>query len=322
MALRTISRAAIVGLVIFVVSAPGLAHGRTPVTNARIGHHFRDCADCPEMIVVPAGTFRIGSPANEAGRGNDEGPQKNVQIAQPFAVGRYEITRRQYDAFLRATDRPVSGGCVTDRRKSGTWAPDAETNFRDPGYSQTGNHPAACVTWYDAEAYVAWLNSKAGGGYRLLTEAEWEYAARAGSSASYPWGSKAEDGCRYMNGFDRSIVAVKGDLYKGEPVSFANCSDGYVNTAPVGSYKPNAFGIYDMIGNLGEWVEDCATQSYDSLEPDGTAKDGDCGKRLVRGGSWGTQPRQVRSAERIRYSPDAVDDSIGIRVAKTLTPRR
>ena len=207
---------------------------------------------------------------------------------------------------------------MTDRRQPGTWARDAATNVYDPGFRQTGKHPAACIDWNDAKAYVAWLNAKTAGGYRLLTEAEWEYSARAGSTTAYPWGNSVHDGCRYMNGYDTVIVGKKGDLYKGEAVSFANCSDGYLNTSPVGSYAPNAFGLYDMIGNLGEWVEDCSTQSYAAMRPDGTPGAGDCGKRMVRGGSWGTQPRQLRSAERIRYDPTAVDDSIGIRVAKSL----
>jgi len=282
------------------------------------GARFRDCAGCPEMIVAPVGTFTIGSPPGEAGRGGDEGPQREIRITQPFAVGRYEVTRRQYEAFLRATGHPVSGNCMTDRRKPGTWALDPQTNFRDPGFPQSGTHPAACVTWYDAKAFIAWLNARTGGGYRLLTEAEWEYLARAGSTSAYPWGARAKDGCRYMNGFDRVIVRKKGDLYKGEAVSFADCSDGYLNTAPVGSLRPNAFGIYDMIGNVGEWVEDCSTPSYSLMQSNGSMHGGDCSKRIVRGGSWGTQPRQLRSAERIRNSPADVDDSIGIRVAKTL----
>jgi formylglycine-generating enzyme required for sulfatase activity len=292
-----------------------------PPPNLSAGKQFRDCDSCPEMIVAPAGTFTIGSPPNEPGRRDNEGPQLNIRIGQPFAVGKYEVTRQQYEDFLRSTNRPVSGNCMTDRRKPGTWAVDAETNFHDPGFSQAGSHPAACVSWNDAKAYIAWLNAKTGGGYRLLTEAEWEYLARAGSTAAYPWGATIHDGCTHMNGFDRVIVDKKGDLYKGEAVSFANCSDGYLNTSPVGSYAPNAFGIYDMIGNLAEWVEDCLTQSYASMQSDGTPATGDCSKRMVRGGSWGTQPRQLRSAERIRYSPADVDDSVGIRVAKTL-PRK
>jgi sulfatase modifying factor 1 len=282
------------------------------------GTRFRDCDECPEMIVAPAGSFTIGSPPTEPGRRDDEGPQRTIRIGQLFAVGRFEVTRRQYEAFLRDAGRPVSGNCMTDRRKPGTWALDRETNFRDPGFPQTGDHPAACVSWHDAKAYISWLNARTGGGYRLLTEAEWEYLARAGSTTAYPWGASIHDGCGHMNGFDRVIVDRRGDLYKGETVSFANCTDGHLNTSPVGSYSPNAFGIHDMIGNLAEWVEDCSTQSYASIQSDGAPAADDCSKRMVRGGSWGTQPRQLRSAERIRYSPTDVDDSIGIRVAKSL----
>ena len=305
-------------LSIFAAAVPNQATKAASSTSLTAGARFRDCKSCPEMIVAPAGTFTIGSPADELGRRDDEGPQREIRIAKPFAVGRYEVTRRQYEAFLRETGYPVSGNCMTDRRKPGTWALDAQTNFRDPGFPQSGDHPAACVNWNDAKAFVGWLNAKTGGGYRLLTEAEWEYLARAGSTTAYPWGSRAKDGCPYMNGFDRVIVNKKGDLYKGEAVSFADCSDGYLNTAPVGSLRPNAFGIYDMIGNVAEWIEDCSTSSYASMQSDGSTDRGDCSKRIVRGGSWGTQPRQLRSAERIRYSPTDVDDSIGIRVAKTL----
>ena len=287
-------------------------------TDLRPGSRFRDCRECPEMIVIPAGSFTIGAPPDEPGRQADEGPRMKVTMARPFAASRYEITRRQYEAFLSATNHPVSGNCMTDRRKPGTWALDAETNVRDPGFRQSGDHPAACVNWNDAKAYVAWLNAKTGGGYRLLAEAEWEYLARAGSQTAYPWGSSINDGCRYMNGYDQVILGKKGNLYKDEAVPFAACSDGYLNTSPVGSFAPNGFGIYDLIGNLGEWVEDCATPSYAALQSDGTNAPGDCSKRMVRGGSWGTQPRQLRSAERIRYKPTDVDDSIGIRVAKDI----
>jgi len=282
----------------------------------KAGKRFRDCKDCPQMIVVPAGAFIIGSPPDEPGRREGEGPQKEIRIGRPFAVGRYEVTRRQYQAFLHATHHPVSGNCVTDRRKPGTWAPDPATNFYDPGFVQTGDHPAACVSWYDAKAYVAWLNARTGGGYRLPTEAEWQYAARAGSTSAYPWGASIHDGCAYMNGYDLTILAKKGNAYKGEAIPYANCSDGYVNTSPVGSYAPNAFGIYDMIGNVADWIEDCGRGSYAQLRADGTQTAGDCKRHMVLGGSWGTQPRQLRSAERISYEATAVDDSIGIRVAK------
>lgn len=282
------------------------------------GAIFRDCADCPEMIVVPAGGFIIGSPLNEPGRQTDEGPQREVHVPHDFAVGRFEVTRSQYEAFLRDTRHPVGNMCMTDRRRPGTWALDADTDFHDPGFYQTGDHPAACVSWNDAKAYVGWLNATSGGGYRLLTEAEWEYAARAGSITAYPWGARIDDGCAQMNGYDKTIMEKKGNLYNDEAVPFAACSDGYVNTSPVGSYKPNLFGVYDMIGNLAEWIEDCSTPSYAELRSDGSHADGDCSKRIIRGGSWGTQPRQLRVAERIRYQPTAIDDSIGIRVAKDI----
>lgn len=290
----------------------------SPSPQQPAGRKFRDCGQCPEMIVIPSGRFTIGSPPDEPGRREDEGPQREIHIDRQFAVSRHEVTRRQYGAFLRDTNHKVSGQCVTDRRKPGHWAADEQTNVHDPGFAQTEDHPAACVSWNDAVAYVAWLNAKTGGGYRLLTEAEWEYVARAGSTTAYPWGRDIADGCAHMNGFDKVIMEKKGNLYKGEAVPFAACSDGFLNTAPVGSFKPNKFGVYDMIGNLGEWVEDCSTDSYGARRADGTASQPDCSKRMVRGGSWGTQPRQLRSAERIRYKPSDVDDSIGIRVAKSL----
>ena len=288
----------------------------TPIGSTQ--PHFRDCGKCPEMVIIPAGRFLIGSPPEELGRGQDEGPQTEIMFDRPFAVGRYEITREQYRAFLTSSGHKVSGGCITDRRKPGSWAPDEGTNFNDPGYDQAESHPAACLSWNDAIAYVTWLNGKTDGGYRLLSEAEWEYVARAGATTAYPWGASIHGGCEFANGYDEAILAKKGNLYKGEAVAYAACSDGFINTAPVGSFKPNAFGVYDMIGNMGEWIADCATPTYSGMQRDGSSKEGDCTKRMVRGGSWGTQPRQLRSAERIRYSPADIDDSIGIRVAKTL----
>lgn len=291
-----------------------VALAAAPAPDTKPGSTFRECADCPEMIVVPAGRFTIGSPANEPGRGADEGPQVPVEIGAPFAVSRSEITRGQYEAFLKASGRAISGNCITDRRKQGQWEPDAATNLRDPGYPQGGDHPVACVTWHDAKAYAAWLSATTGATYRLLSEAEWEYVARAGSTTAYPWGDKAADGCGYMNGTDASFRAKYAKLPYAD--DFGTCDDGALNTAPVGSYKPNAFGVHDMIGNVGEWVEDCTVPSYEGLPTDGTPRVGTCAKRVVRGGSWGTIARQLRSAERLNYAPTDADDSIGIRVAR------
>lgn len=309
------------GLMLLALNSSELATGSDiePAPSSSAPAKFQDCSDCPEMVVVPAGSFLIGSPEQEPGRGQDEGPRKEIIFGQPFAVSRFEVTRRQYIAFLRDSGHKISGGCITDRRKPGTWAADDQTNVNDPGFKQAANHPAACVSWNDAIAYVEWLNRRSGGSYRLLSEAEWEYVARARSTTAYPWGASIHDGCRSMNGYDETILERKGNLYQGEAVPYARCSDGFVNTAPVGSFEANAFGIHDMIGNMGEWTADCATPSYVAMPQDG-AEGGDCSKRMVRGGSWGSQPRQLRSAERYRYNPTDVDDSIGIRVAKTITP--
>lgn len=268
------------------------------------------------MIIIPAGRFRIGSPDDESGRGSDEGPQLLVSFDGPFAISRFEITRGEYSRFVRALHYPVSGNCITDRRKRGVWQPDADTNYRDPGFDQTDDHPVACVSWNDANAYVAWLNAKTGGGYRLLSEAEWEYAARAGSTTAYPWGANAADGCRFMNGTD--LTARRKYVELDYVKSFGTCDDHALNTAPVGSYRANAFGLFDMLGNVGEWTQACASKSYaDEPKTASTVTPG-CSRRVVRGGSWGTVARQLRSAERVSQPPTDRDDSIGIRVAKDI----
>lgn len=280
------------------------------------GSAFRECDRCPEMVVVPAGRFVIGSPSDEPGRAADEGPRTPIAIGTPFAVSRFEVTRGQYQAFLEASGRAISGNCITDRRELGQWQPDARTNLQDPGFPQADNHPVVCVTWHDARAYAAWLSAATGATYRLLSEAEWEYVARAGTATAYPWGERAEDGCGYMNGTDATFRAKYAALpYAGD---FGTCDDGTLNTAPVGSYRANAFGLHDMIGNVGEWVEDCTVPTYAGLATDGAARGGTCTKVVVRGGSWGTIARQLRVAERLNYAPTDADDSIGIRVARTL----
>jgi len=272
----------------------------------------RDCEHCPEMVVIPPGTAIVGASAGDRFRNPDELPERRVLIREPFAVSRYEITRDQYEAFVRATNRPVGGGCLTDRVKRGDWQPDAATTFRDPGFAQAGDHPVACVNWDEAQAYVAWLNAQTGGGYRLLAEVEWEYVARGGVKENlvYPWGNDPAKGCRFANVFDRTAMARYAGIDTSGYKVFdpMECEDGRLNTSPVGSLAPNGFAVYDVIGNVAEWVEDCYEAS--------------CTKRIVKGGSWGTLAHNVRIAERISYSAAHRDDSIGIRVARRLSRRR
>jgi formylglycine-generating enzyme required for sulfatase activity len=172
------------------------------------------------------------------------------------------------------------------------------------------------VSWTDANAYASWLGKTSGHPYRLLSEAEWEYAARAGSATAYPWGDAAADGCSYMNGTDQT--ARKKYAHLAYVDDFGTCDDHALNTAPVGSYKSNAFGLYDMIGNVGEWTSACSTKAYTPGMVDAPLTSAPCDRRVVRGGSWGNIARQLRSAERVNQPPTGRDDSIGIRVARDI----
>ena len=279
----------------------------------RVGTAFRDCPGCPEMVVVPAGSFRMGSPRSEAGRYDFEGPVRQVTIAKPLAVGVKEVTRGEYMRFVRATGHSAGDSCVTF--EDGEWKDRGGRNWEDPGYGQTDGHPVVCVYWEDAKAYVGWLSRETGEEYRLLSEAEWEYVARGGSGTARYWG---EDGqCRYANGGDR---ALKG-RYSDWEWEVASCNDGHVHTAPVGSFAPNGFGLYDVSGNVWEWVEDCWNESYAGAPSDGRAwESGNCGRRVLRGGSWVVVPRALRSALRVRISTGIRFSYDGFRVARTLTP--
>ena len=271
----------------------------------------RECPECPQMVVVPAGTAVVGAARGDRFANEDE-PERTVRIDAAFAVSRHEVTRAQYEAFVAATRRTVGGDCLTDRNERGNWVVDAKTTFRDPGFAQADDHPVACVSWDDAKAYVDWLNTRIeGGGYRLPTEVEWEYVARAGATrnAVYPWGDDPARGCAFANGFDATATAhyARMDTSAYEDYDPMPCSDALLNTARVGSLAPNGFGVYDMIGNVSEWVDDCF--------------DASCARRVAKGGSWGTLAHNLRTAERFPYPAGHRDDSIGIRVARTLRER-
>jgi formylglycine-generating enzyme required for sulfatase activity len=247
------------------------------------GHSFRECAkDCPEMVVMPEGEFMMGSPDTENGRDSSESPLHKVTIAEPFAVSKFDVIFADWDACVAV------GGCPKEGRAG------------DAGWGR-GAQPLINVNWDDARAYVAWLSTMTGKTYRLLTEAEWEYAARAGSVTAYWWGDEIGKGNANCNA----------------------CSSQWDNLqpAPVPSFKPNAFGLYDMGGNVWQWVQDCWHDNYNGAPTDGSAwTAGDCNYRVVRGGSWYLDPQTVRSAKRDRYTPDGRDYSLGFRVGRTLTP--
>ncbi len=201
---------------------------------------FRDCLGCPAMVEIPPGSFQMGSPATERGRQDMEGPRHRVTIASPFAVGVYEVTFAEWDACV------AGGGCQ---------------DFGDEGWGR-GTRPVFDVSWEDAQGYVRWLSRETGQRYRLLTEAEWEYVVRAGAETSRYWGESTSAQCRYGNGSDESRAqAIRESLLlRGNSTRIdadVRCADGFHVTAPVGSYEPNAFGLYDVLGNVSEWTEDC-----------------------------------------------------------------
>jgi formylglycine-generating enzyme required for sulfatase activity len=245
------------------------------------GDAFQECANCPKMMVMPAGSFTMGEPASEPFLAND-GPQHRVTIARQFAVGQYELTFEQWDACV------ADGGCNGYRPADEGWG--------------GGPRPIINVSWTDAEAYVAWLAKKTGKPYRLPSESEYEYATRAGTTTVYPWGDDIK-----LNGQARANCLDCGSQWNG------------TQTAPVGSFPPNNFGLYDMVGNVFEWTEDCWHGSYSGAPTDGSAwTSGDCREGVVRGGAWIFGTVFVHSAYRHWSSPGDRLSFLGFRVVRTL----
>ena len=251
-----------------------------PADVQEAGYEFREALGSggagPVMVVVPAGSFRMGCVSGECDA--SEKPVHGVRVPSPFAVGKYEVTFSDWDACVSA------GGCG---HRAG-----------DQGWGRA-NRPVVDVSWEDTQEYVRWLSGETGAEYRLLSESEWEYAARAGSSTAYSWGNGIGSGqARYRHG------------------------DGWsMKTAPVGSAAPNALGLHDMHGNVGEWVDDCWNRNYDGAPVDGSAwLDGECTHRVYRGGSWISVAKRLRSAHRVGAAADGRGNDVGLRVARTLSP--
>jgi formylglycine-generating enzyme required for sulfatase activity len=293
------------------------------------GDEFQECDDCPMMVVVPGGSFTMGSPESEEGRRNDEGPQHTVTIGRPFAVGKFHVTVDQFAAFVAAT------GYADPEAKCWGWKGRSyglrsDRSWRDPGFPQSGYHPAVCLAWTDAKA-VNWVARKTGKAYRLLSEAEWEYAARGrtqpGSYPRYFFGDDEKDLCRYANVRDQATgsgMPAATPAWRVEP-----CNDGYVYTSPVGSFAANDFGLHDMHGNAWQWTEDCVrgdinnyinNNTYIEAPSYGSAWTAEnCGRRFLRGGSWGPYGG-VRAARRGSQTTNFRRDDTGLRLGRTLTP--
>lgn len=299
-------------------------------TDLKAGKTFRDCKDCPEMIVIPAGSFIMGAAEGEPGSYPEEKPQHQVSINE-FACGKFDITKEQWAVFVKDTKRPATGGCSWAALPGDTgkpWNPNPSASWNHIGFMQDSSHPVVCITWYDVQDYVGWLSRKTGLTYRLLSEAEWEYAARAGATTVYYWGDTAS--YEYANyGVDTTFG-----------IGRAKGRDRWMTTSPVGSFPPNAFGLYDMLGNVMQWVEDCFSPSYSGLPTDGSAykvkvqlkmtgelsamnETNSCAYRMARGGDFGDPPRMIRPASR-NWAPvpgttlqTYSSSGLGFRVART-----
>ena len=271
-------------IVVLVLPAAADAQRKQSGATAAAPRTLRDCSSCPQMVVVPAGEFLMGSPETERNRGKDEGPQRKIIISKPFAVGKFEITFAEWDACQ------ADGGCPAQPL--------------DEGWGR-GRHPVINVTWVDAGQYAAWLSSKTGKSYRLLSEAEWEYAARAGTVTPFSFGETINYG---QSNYDANFVynGGHGGIYRQK-------------TMDAGSFKANAFGLNDMHGNVWEWVGDCYKDTYKDAPTDGSPVIApDCKLHVLRGGSWNYHPKALRSAYRYATPPDIRLNNAGFRIARDL----
>lgn len=290
-------------LLLGLLLSPCLAH-----SQARAPQTLRDCENCPEMVVLPRGTFTMGVPAGEEERETvpvdvrgRSSPQTRVTIAPGLAMAARPVTRGEFAAFVAATGYAPGTGCwaFVNNGTSYEYIERPGLNWRDPGYPQADNHPVVCVSWEDANAYAEWLSRRTGRVYRLPSEAEWEYAARAGTTGPRFWGDVNAQACQYANVADLTLATAL-NLDRRPQFSF-RCNDGFIYTAPVGSFRPNQFGLYDMLGNVWQWTMDCLNPDLAGQASDGAARTtGDCVTRMMRGGSWSHLPWYVRAGNRAR----------------------
>jgi formylglycine-generating enzyme required for sulfatase activity len=271
---------------------------------------FKECDVCPEMVAVPAGSFAMGSPKGESALAEE---QVAVTIPKPFAVGRFTVTRGEFGAFVAATGHRTHDGCRTYLGLDYGSGFRADSNWRSPSFPQNDRHAVVCVDWTDVKTYVAWLSSTTGKTYRLLSEAEREYVARAGTATPYWWGSP--------------ISAFQANYRRSECVweRSGECRKG---TVPVDAFTPNPWGLYQVHGNVWEWTEDCWNAGNLGNPGNGDARlTGHCNFRVIRGGSWWNFPQDLRSAYRLWHVAEGIgatayhDSSIGFRVGRNSSLR-
>ncbi|MEE4300998.1 MAG: bifunctional serine/threonine-protein kinase/formylglycine-generating enzyme family protein [Pseudomonadales bacterium] len=277
-----------------------------PADAPRAAGPLQDCPECPVIAPIPAARFAIGladsQRGNYAERGFFESPVVDVSLAAPFYIGMHEVTVGEYRAFAESVPADRSG-CRTIEND---WSPDPARSWADPGFAQTDSHPVTCVSWSDAQRYVAWLSRRTGEAYRLPSEAEWEFVAREYAPAP----ARGDPGyCAAVNGADQATLG----LYHG--LSVAACSDGHAHTAPIG--RSGAQAPSDLIGNVFEWTQDCWSDSHEGIPRDGRPRvAADCREQVLRGGSWLTAPSELRPTFRNRFPRDYRSNTFGFRVAR------
>jgi formylglycine-generating enzyme required for sulfatase activity len=267
------------------------------------GERFKDCAECPEMVVAPAGTFVMGSPPTEPEREGERENQVLVGIAKPFAIGAFAVTRGEFAAFVAATNYVVDGGCYFWTGK--TWEERLDRSWRSPGFSQDERHPVTCVDLKAAKAYASWLSDKTGKAYRLPSETEREYATRAGTDTPFSSGYSISTDAANYNGTIPSALGPSGEWRQ--------------RTVRVDSFSPNPWGLYNVHGNVWDWTDDCWNEGNAGNPRDGSVRTtGDCTWRVARGGAWNYSPTYLRSAYRYWNLPHNRSGVQGFRVARGL----
>ena len=283
---------------------PALLEGAR-TDDATRGFIIRDFPGGPDMVLIPPGNFLMGVPKNESAREKSDDraafPRERIEIQRPFLLSQFPVTREQFGAFASHGGYALAG-----------------SGWRDAGFPQDDNHPVVNVTYSDACEYASWAGNRSQKPYRLPSEAEWEYAARAQTTFARYWGEGTEDICRYANVADQKLRNSRGD--QPNPDRYAACNDGYINTSPVGKFLPNSFGLYDMLGNVWEWCEDNWHRDYIGRPIDGSAWNtgGDTHLRVIRGGAWYVRPMNIRSGYRTPLEATGKADDIGFRVARFL----
>lgn len=290
---------------------------------------LRDCAECPELVQIAPGQFAMGADVEEPRRlglpeywVKREQPRHTVRVERGFAIGRYEVTRGEFAAFARETGYGPTAGCW--HFVGSEWLLDESRSWRDAKTDQTDTQPVTCVNWHDAQAYLQWLSQKTGRRYRLASEAEWEYVARAGTTTAYWFGDTPESICKYVNlgdlttqdrfGWDKTQIKYKElSDWKGQP-----CKDGFAAMAPVTETVANPFGVHGLLGNANEWVADCWNDTHQGAPGDQSARESgaDCGLRVMKGQGWTAISASTRAAFRLKMNATDRRFTFGFRVLR------